>query len=518
MRPVRWCKLKREVDLAVVGAGFGGSLMAMIGHQLGLSVVLLEKGRHPRMVIGESTTPLSNLLLERLSATYDLPRLAPLAKWGSWQRAYPEVACGLKRGFSFFHEADELLVAASPHDDIADTHWYRADVDHFLVMEAQRLGVEYHDRVRIETLDLAEDGVNLAGLARDEPFRLRAKLLIDATGPHGFLHRALELAEAPLPGLPATESLYSHFTGVTRTEMGRHETPYPVDDAAVHHVFDGGWVWVLRFSNGVTSAGVAATSAVARELALSEGEPAWRRVLDRLPALKSQFEEAAACQPFRYMPVVSFRSRTIAGRRWAMLPSAAGFVDPLLSTGFALTLMGIERLARVLHRHRDSAELSGQLQEYAQQTEGELLAASRLIGALYATMGNFSAFTAVSLLYFAAVSFAETAHRLGKPELAPGFLLHEHPAFGPASRLLLERAYKLKGVEGTRAFSDEVLRLIEPFNLGGFGDPARHNWYPVRAEDLLRAGFKVGASREEIVAMLDRSGFYQSHAPTLMNH
>src|SRR5450631_2308100 len=229
--------------------------MAMIAHRLGLSVVLLEQGRHPRVVIGESTTPLSNLVLERLSAAYDLPRVAPLAKWGSWQRACPQVACGLKRGFSFFHEAGQLL-AASPHDDIADTHWYRADVDHFLVMEAERVGVEYRDRVRIESLNFFEDGAELAGWAGEEWFRLRAKFLIDATGPRGFLHRALGLVEDSLPGMPATEGLYSHFTGITRTETWGN-TPFPVDDAAVHHIFDGGWVWVLRFNNGVTSAGVA---------------------------------------------------------------------------------------------------------------------------------------------------------------------------------------------------------------------------------------------------------------------
>ena len=249
-------------------------------------------------------------------------------------------------------------MAASPHDDIADTHWYRADVDHFLVMEAQRLGVDYRDRARIETLEFAEDGASIAGRAGEEPFHLHARLLIDATGPRGFLHRALRLDESPLPGLPPTESLYSHFTGVGRTEAGEDAPPYPVDDAAVHHVFDGGWVWVLRFNNGVTSAGVAATQAVAEELVLSDGEPAWQRLLERVPALKSQFERAIACQPFRHMPTVSFRSNTIAGRRWAMLPSAAGFVDPLLSTGFALTLMGIERLARILH----SGDLTSELQ------------------------------------------------------------------------------------------------------------------------------------------------------------
>jgi FADH2 O2-dependent halogenase len=506
--------LKRAVDLVVVGGSFGGSLMAMIAHRLGLSVVLLEKGSHPRVVIGESTTPLSNLMLERLSAEYDLPRIAPLAKWGSWQRACPQIACGLKRGFSFFHEAGQMLVAASPHDDVADTHWYRADVDHFLVGEAERIGVEYRDRVRVESLDFSNDGVDLAGWAGEEEFRLRTRFLIDATGQRGFLHRALRLGEDSLPGMPTTESLYSHFTGVNRTES--QEVPYPVEDAAVHHVFDGGWVWVLRFNNGVTSAGVAATSGVAAELGLREGEPAWQRVLDRVPALRKQFDGAVACQPFRYMPAVSFRSAAIAGERWAMLPSAAGFVDPLLSTGFALTLMGVERLARILGRGFASDELAGRLEGYGGQTEGELLAASRLIGALYATMGNFPAFRAVSLLYFAAVSFAETACRLGKPELATGFLLREHASFGPASRRLLERARTLGGVEETQAFTDEVLRVIAPFNVGRFGDPALRNCYPVCAEDLLSASAKLEVGREEIVSMLDRSGFYRSQGTVLV--
>jgi tetracycline 7-halogenase / FADH2 O2-dependent halogenase len=502
--------LNRTVDLVIVGAGFGGSLMAMVAHQLGLSVVLLEQGRHPRMAIGESTTPLSNLLLENLSRTYALPTLAPLAKWGSWQHAYPQVACGLKRGFSFFHDSgEELLVAASPHDAIADTHWYRAEVDHFLVREAQALGVDYHDHARIESLNFDDEGATVIGYADVEPFHLRAGFLIDATGPRGFLHRTLSLEESPLPGLPATESLYSHFTGVGHKETGGDIPPYPVDAAAVHYVFEGGWVWVLRFNNGITSAGVAAARAIASQLALSQGEPAWHRLLDRLPVLKSQFQHAVNCQPFRHIPGISFRSRTITGPRWAMLPSAAGFVDPLLSTGFALTLTGIERLARILGKRRDTIDLAAELQHYARNTEEDLLAANRLIAALYATMGNFSAFTAVSLIYFAAVSFSETAHRLGKPEVATGFLLNEHQDFGPASRRLLDRAHTLQGADDTRAFEQEVLQLIEPFNLGGFGDPARRNRYPVHAEDLLGAADKLGATREEILGMLEKSGFYE---------
>ncbi len=36
------------------------------------------------------------------------------------------------------------------------------------------------------------------------------------------------------------------------------------------------------------------------ELGLSEGEPAWQRLLERLPMLKAQFKQAVACQPFRH--------------------------------------------------------------------------------------------------------------------------------------------------------------------------------------------------------------------------
>src|SRR5580658_5553688 len=122
-------KLSKRYDIAVVGSGFAGSLLAMIARRLGHSVVLMEKGTHPRVVIGESSTPLSNLLLEDLTTRYGLPALKPRAKWGSWQRAYPHVACGLTRGFTFHHHVldapaapdpdrqDQLLVAASPHDE-----------------------------------------------------------------------------------------------------------------------------------------------------------------------------------------------------------------------------------------------------------------------------------------------------------------------------------------------------------------------------------------------------------------
>lgn len=518
-------KLTGSYDIAIVGSGFAGSLLAMIAHRLGRSAVLIEKGAHPRVVIGESSTPLSNLLIEELATRYDLLALRPLAKWGTWQRSYPEAAVGLKRGFTFHHHvlgaaaaedparADQLLVAASPRDDIADTHWYRADLDSLLVREAQKLGVDYFDRVDLHSFEEAAGGVTLRARRHGQEVAFRAKFVFDVTGPRGFLHRTLQLGEREVPDYPATQALYSHFSGVGRIDGGAFSRtggkipPYPIDDAAVHHVFDDGWIWVLQFNNGITSAGVAATDTCASRLRFAEGEAAWNRLLERIPALHGQFSGSTAERPFTHIPRLSFRSAQVAGQRWALLPSAAGFVDPLLSTGFPLTLLGLARIAEILEQDWETARFAERLEEYAVQTDTELLATARLIGALYANMSNFPVFVALSLLYFTAASFSEAASRLGRPQLASSFLLCCDPEFGPASRALMERARQPLTQAASDALVRDIHTSIEPFNIAGLGRPERRNWYPVEARDLFEGAGKLDATSAEIQAMLQRCGF-----------
>ena len=142
-----------DVDVVVLGSGFAGSLMAMILRRIGRSVVLIDKAKHPRIAIGESSTPIANMILRDLALRYDLPRLLPLRKYGTWQRTYPELMCGLKRGFSYFaHERGQpfspssahhnaLLVAARHDAAHSDTAWLRADLDTFLCGGAATVGV-----------------------------------------------------------------------------------------------------------------------------------------------------------------------------------------------------------------------------------------------------------------------------------------------------------------------------------------------------------------------------------------
>lgn len=506
-------------DLVITGSGFAGAIMAMIARRLGHSVLLLEKGSHPRFVIGESSTPLTNLLLETIALEYDLPRLLPFTKWGTWQRSYAEIGCGLKRGFSFFHHTagqpfsrtptheNELMVAASPHDSIADTHWYRPDFDHFLVREAQSLGADYRDQLQVEELIVEENYVEIVGRSRGGILHVQTRQLIDASGPGGFLRHHLKLGAATQPHLLSTEGLYTHFRSVppldTLPEFHPHPPPpYPQDASAVHHLFEGGWIWVLRFNNGITSAGVSATSQLAAELKFAEGEPAWHRLLDRFSSLRQAFAGAEPTLPFRHHQPLAFRLNQICGKNWLLLPSAAGFIDPLLSTGFPLTLLGIVRVAEMLKRHQNHYVPA--LEKYALATFHDFDAVELLVGALFRNLHHPGNFRWLSFLYFAPMLYCECSTRLGRRSPAAGFLMRDDERFWPEAQALLEEIIK-SGVKGG-TLQDRITQLIAPYDLGGLLESSRNNWYPADSSDLLRNAHKVGVTRGEMQEMLKRCG------------
>lgn len=492
-----------RTDVVIVGSGFGGSLLAMALRRQGQTVTLLERGRHPRFVIGESTTPLANVVLEHLADRFDLPRVRALSKWGTWQAHHPELRCGLKRGFTFVWDDTDLMVAASPRDEVADTHWYRPDVDWWLVREAEALGVRYRDHAVIEAVDMSDAGV----IVRGQGFDVRARVLVDATGPRGFLHHTLRLQEQPTRWLPGTQALYAHFTGVERwaSDSDGAACPFPPDDAALHHVFPGGWMWVLRFRHGITSAGVAMTDALADDLGLADGGEAWPRVLAHVPRLARQFANATPVTPWVYTPRVAFRSSQVTGPGWVRMPSAVGVIDPLLSTGIPLTLLGVERLAAALGRGVPGDGPIEGLETYATQTIEELDATERLVAGLYATFDDPPLFKRLALMYFAAASFAESHRRLGTPEKSGGFLLCRRPEFSAALQHVCEQAQRGVSPEMRADWCDRITNAIAPIDVGGWLRADRDR-FPVDLGDLRAAVARLDTTPETLESMLRASG------------
>ena len=251
------------------------------------------------------------------------------------------------------------------------------------------------------------------GSPRRTSVRVRAGFVIDASGTRGFLHRALGLAEQPLTWLPPTQALYTHFEGVRRFEETpaagfEEQPPFPVDAAALHHVFPGGWIWVLRFANGITSAGAAVTDPLAAAVRL--GEQGGMGAAARAAAVRAGAVPRCAGDP----SVRAHAASRVPKRRRRRTELGAAAVGGRRHRSAAL-----HRLSADAARHsapgpavRRPRAGRGRLRPAAREYERQTLArAGRHRAArrrALRRMDDFEHFKRLTLLYFAAASYSET--------------------------------------------------------------------------------------------------------------
>jgi len=471
-------------------------VLAVQGHE----VVLLERGTHPRFAIGESSTPLANLTLERLGNRYGLDDCYALAAHGRWIARFPELRRGLKRGFTFYRHhpgrpfadrgrgarPERLLVAASPNAHVADTHWLRADVDHHFVRAAVQAGVEYRDRFEVTNEALAA---------------LRADFVVDASGPGGFMARRLGIPSALSRTYTSSGLLFSHFAGARLMADALPDLPpgpYPDDWAAVHHIIDEGWMYSLRFDHGVTSAGFLLTGPLRQS-----PEVAWHSLLHRYPTIGALFGDAKPLMPIAYRPRIQHRLTRAAGPGWAMLPHAFAFVDPLFSTGIAWSLRAIERLALCFEQ---GGPTEADLARYNALLAAEADQIDVLVAGAYTAMAHFDLFAAHSMIYFAAVSFAECRQRLvlrdAERAAWTGFLGVGDPRIAPVPRAAFRRLAHTHSAQDRRRFVKWVSKTIAPRNVCGLANPAAGNLYPVDLDVLVHRHERLGLTRDALVAAL----------------
>lgn len=485
----------QKVDVAVIGAGFAGSLAALgLARSADRRVVLLDRAAHPRHAIGESSTPIASLVLSDMARQYRLPELGWLAKHGPWRRSLPELRCGLKRGFAYFrHQADvpdssirdRLLVSANPDEPRGDTHWHRADVDHFLLRLAQRHGVICRHGVEVA---VEAQGTRWLVSAGEVAESWLADFVIDASGGADVTGLASRRQRA---WQTRTRAIYCHLSpvGSWHEQLAKHggdvdRHPFPCDASAQHHLLDFGWVWILRFGEGLASVGLVEDLDHPRTVAAPGDDAAvrFRATVSEYPWLKALFASAHPDPPtisWTTSPEPLQRmAATMAGPNWALLPSAAGVVDPLHSTGIAHSLCGVERLVELLAEPSEAAREKG-LRQYGSQLQSELEWTDLLVGACYRAMPNFRLFAAATMLYFAA---ATTYERLRSQHgRRPAFLCADDPQLRasverwigqlPDARRQSVSDADIQGLEA------QLRRELQPYNHVGLCDPQADNLY-----------------------------------------
>ncbi|MBI1313159.1 hypothetical protein GC176_17855 [bacterium] len=349
-----------DVDVAIAGSGFAGSILAAILQRNGLRVALIDRARHPRFAIGESSTPTANLILRDLADRYDLDWLRPLSQYGTWKQNYPHLTSGIKRGFAYFwHEPaheflptsdhrSELLVAASSSDDVSDTQWLRSEVDAFLFERACDEGARPFESTKIESLTALASGWKLECHAPNGTVEIHCRFLVDGTGAGGLVSRHLQILDDSTRLRTNSRTVFGHFADVPRWSsllnkvsettapdavvdsegtnqqeevgslfrpagfpstngLGRkrlptpcvspmHDHPFDSDHSALHHLLLDGWMWWLRFDNDVTSVGLVVDGASSPP----DGQTAaaeFASAIERVPDLKRALNGAKFVAP-----------------------------------------------------------------------------------------------------------------------------------------------------------------------------------------------------------------------------
>ncbi|WP_259069302.1 NAD(P)/FAD-dependent oxidoreductase [Mucilaginibacter sp. X4EP1] len=495
-------------DILIAGGGFAGSLTALILHNQGFKVCLVEKGQHPRFAIGESSTPIADMQLRDIAVKYNLPWLFDFSRYGSWQQSHPEIVCGLKRGFSFFKHypgqnfttdtdhVNELLVAASVDDIQSDTNWLRADFDAFLVDKVKEAGINYFDLTEIIAAK-RETQWEFKCTRHDEPLTIHSAFLIDATGSGVLIDNLFGVKSSSDSFLTDSFAVFSHFNGIARwTELLKKagiptdDFPYDPDNSALHQILDEGWIWMLRFNDQRTSFGFALSG---REKSLQglKTQEIWDAMLKKYPGINQVLEDSVlAPVPGKIIQSGRLQRKVDScfGTGWAVLPHTAGFVDPLFSSGIAHSLAGMQKLVTILGENFNNPEpLYVDLQQYEDSVFAELKLIDQLVAGCYLTMAHFKLFNAWSMLYFAATIAHE--QRLLKKLPAGCFLGADDEYITNMVQEIYTDLLKIidspqLSDEDVTQFTNRVRERIKPLNTAGLLDVSLKNMYRHTAAEL----------------------------------
>ena len=238
---------------------------------------------------------------------------------------------------------------------------------------------------------------------------------------------------------------------------------------------------MLRFNNGLTSAGLVLDEA---KHPLDESLDAtieWQQWIDRYPSVRAMFAQAKlAAVPGGLIrtPRLQRRWARCAGEDWALLPYAAGFIDPLHSSGIAHSLCGIELLARILDQQWHADTRAAALRDYDAALGQELDLVDELVAGCFATFHQFDLLVMASMLYFAAATTYERLRYEGKSPLA--YLCADQTEIGG----LLREACTLIGQQASSSsrgsidhVRGQVASIIAPINHVGLLDPTLTNMY-----------------------------------------
>lgn len=496
-----------QYDVAVLGSGIAGTTLAACLARNGASVLILEAGTHPRFAVGESTIPYTSTLLRVMAERYDVPELRNIASFEQ-VRAHVSNNCGVKRNFGFLYqregkeqdprEANEFPLPKITH---TESHLFRQDVDAWMLTVAVKYGADVRQQTKVVDVDLDDDGVTLSC---EGGATFRAKFLADASGFRSPLAQKLDLRETPSRLRHHSRSLFTHMIGVTPYEEAHNgNPPGKWSEGTLHHLFPGGWMWVIPFDNHRRSTNPLCSVGLSLDPRMypvpedTTPEEEFEQFLDKYPSIAKQFEGARSIRTWVRTGRIQYSSKQTVGPRWCLMSHAAGFIDALFSRGLSNTFEIVNALTcRLLDAVRED-DFSVERFAYVEKLEQGLLDHNdELVANSYTSFQDYDLWNAFFRIWAIGQIYStlELSQAFGKyldthdesvfKDLERIELDAAIPEYPPMRALLRKSGELLQQVEaGTaepKAAAAEIISMLESSDFippsWGLTDPEKHGY------------------------------------------
>lgn len=315
-------------DVAIIGGGPAGSTAATLLARAGRRVIVFEREKFPRFHIGESLLPFSMKAFTRLGLHEKLLRAGFIKKYGG------EIMGACSDTGTKFYFKDGYRSQTDHSYQVT-----RGDFDKVLLDHARETGAEVREQTPVDNVEFSKNGVELAVRSNGSSHFIRARYLVDASGRTSVLGRQFKIKKTydHLQKL----SIFAHYDGVWRAE-GVDGT-LTVLIRAVDR-----WFWLVPLTSERTSVGVVLDSETFRK-SKSSGEDFLEQALAEQPTIAKRMTNAQRVSKVYVEADFSYRSARLHGDRWLLTGDAAGFIDPIFSSGVFLAVFSGEKCADALN-------------------------------------------------------------------------------------------------------------------------------------------------------------------------
>jgi geranylgeranyl reductase family protein len=351
-------------DVAIIGGGPAGSTAGALLARAGRRVVILERDKLPRFKIGESLLPFSMKAFTRLGLQEKFAGAGFMKKYGGEMCG----ACS-PEGVKFYFKD-----GFGSHTDHA---WQvtRAEFDKVLLDHARECGVEVREETTVETVDFSDADVQLRAKAKGAASgELRARYLIDASGRNSIVGSKFKLKKN-YEHLQKV-SIFAHYEGVNRD---------PGIDGTLTRLIRAHdrWFWMIPLAHDRMSIGVVLDAAVYKQ-AKQTPEEFLQEAIAEQPVITRRMDAAERVTPVSVAADFSYRNSKLFGDRWLLAGDAAGFIDPVFSSGVFLAVMAGERAADALQIVLDDPRKRPRLfAQYAKAVQRAMKVYLRFVNAWY---------------------------------------------------------------------------------------------------------------------------------------